>query len=259
MDPYNKRLIVEKLVSFGKSWDEPAYAKTLLPLSETDAKGHDPTNPFKNPLKFLFGVIFDQGIPFEKAWAAPSELERRLGHLDVRIIAKMNEKDLAAILSKRAALHRFNNKMAAWIIAASKLLLSKYQGNAENIWGGKPGAQVLESRFRGFEGISQKKGSMALNILVRDYDLPISGSKEAIDISYDVHVRRVFLRTGLATRDSESEILAAARELSPQYPGELDYPSWVVGHHWCHRKNPDCSKCPIDELCPKNHRDAELL
>jgi hypothetical protein len=61
---------------------------------------------------------------------------------------------------------------------------------------------------------------MAVNILVRDYDLPISGSKEGIAVSYDVHVRRVFLRTGLARNDTEDEIVGTARELNPDYPGD---------------------------------------
>jgi len=32
-----------------------------------------------NPNAWLFGVIFDQGIPYEKAWAAPYILKRRFG------------------------------------------------------------------------------------------------------------------------------------------------------------------------------------
>lgn len=256
-DP-RKTVVVEKLGEFGNTWQEPEEAETSV-FEEKIGAGHDPTDPYKSPLKFLFGVIFDQGIAYEKAWKDPSELERRLGHLDVASISTMKQEALAAVLSKYPALHRFNNKMATWLISASKLLLTKYQGKAENVWAGKPTVRMLESRFREFEGVKQKKGSMAVNILVRDYDLPIAGSKEGIDISYDVHVRRVFLRTGLAAKDTEDDIVGAARELNPDYPGELDYPSWVIGRHWCHRKAPECSKCILDNICPKNFRQVELV
>jgi endonuclease III len=118
---------------------------------------------------------------------------------------------------------------------------------------------VLENRFREFEGISQKKGSMAVNILVRDYAIPVSGGKEDIDISYDVHVRRVLLRTGLVAKDTEEDALRAARQLSPSYPGALDHPAWMIGQEFCHRSNPECSKCPLEGLCPKKLTTVALL
>jgi hypothetical protein len=33
----------------------------------------------ENPFAFLLAVIFDQGIPAERAWRAPYDLMRRLG------------------------------------------------------------------------------------------------------------------------------------------------------------------------------------
>ncbi len=256
IDP--RKIVVEKLRQFGETWKEPDSESKAGPSEGKVGAGHDPTDPYKNPLKFLFGVVFDQGIDYEKAWEDPSELERRLGHLDLIKISKMKQEELAAILAKYPALHRFNNKMAGWLISASGLLLTKYDGRAENVWKGKPTVRTLESRFREFEGIKQKKGSMAVNILVRDYRLPISGNREGIDVSYDIHVRKVFLRSGLAANDTEDEIVGAARELNPDYPGELDYPAWVIGRYWCHGKNPECSKCVLDIVCPKNFRNIEL-
>ena len=36
----------------------------------------------------LSGVLFDQGIPAERAWAAPYLLRQRMGHLDPARIAR---------------------------------------------------------------------------------------------------------------------------------------------------------------------------
>lgn len=38
---------------------------------------------------FLFGVIFDQGIAYERAWRAPYLLKGRLGHLSMKRLAKL--------------------------------------------------------------------------------------------------------------------------------------------------------------------------
>ncbi|MBS7649289.1 MAG: hypothetical protein QXU95_03415 [Candidatus Bathyarchaeia archaeon] len=59
----------------------------------------DECNPIKNLLKFLFGVIFDQGIPWKRAWKAPTGLEKRLKHLDIKRISNMEtSKNIVAAL-----------------------------------------------------------------------------------------------------------------------------------------------------------------
>ena len=228
--------IAKKLLEFGESLED-------------EESGYEDSDPTKNPLKFLFGVIFDQSWKYENAWAAPTKLEKRLGHLDVPKISKMKQHDLEAKLSATPALHRFNNKMAGWIISASKLLLSKYDGDAGKIWRTERKGGVVIQRLQEFDGIVQKKGSMAVNILVRDYMFPLS--RDDIDISYDVHVGRVFVRTGLATQNTQDDVVEAARRLNPSYPGALDYPTWVVGRDWCHKSSPECPKCVLREVCPK--------
>ena len=71
------------------------------------------------------------------------------------------------------------------------------------------------------------------------------------DIAFDVHVRRVFLRTGLAERDDVSHMVEVARALYPPRPGELDYPTWRVGRTWCRPENPDCDQCALGDVCPR--------
>lgn len=101
-----------------------------------------------------------------------------------------------------------------------------------------------------FNGIGQKKASMATNILVRDLGIQ-ARDKSGIDVSYDMHVRRVFLRTGLAEIDDENTVIQSARELNPEYPGGLDLPIWDIGRGWCHPIEPECDECPIKNVCPK--------
>jgi endonuclease III len=74
---------------------------------------------------------------------------------------------------------------------------------------------------------------------------------EGSDIAFDVHVRRVFLRTGLAERDELEHMLRSARELNPTRPGALDYPAWWIGHEWCRPVDPSCDACPLAGPCPR--------
>jgi len=91
---------------------------------------------------------------------------------------------------------------------------------------------------------------MATNILVRDFGVEVK-DKTGIDISYDIHIRRVFLRTGLASKDDMNLMIKEARKLNPKYPGVLDNPCWIIGRKHCHPQDPECNNCPISNVCPK--------
>lgn len=92
---------------------------------------------------------------------------------------------------------------------------------------------------------------MAVGILARDLAVPIQ-ELSGTDIAYDVHVRRVFLRTRLAERDDIDHMVEVARCLHPERPGELDFPAWLIGRRWCRPGIPDCGGCPLRSVCPKN-------
>lgn len=211
----------------------------------------------ENPTAFLFAVIMDQGARAEYIWEIPYRLKQLLGHLDVSKIAAMTDEELDDVFRKLPRKPRYRNKMVRWIKSACQRILDEYQGQAEKIWADNPRAGKLQSRLDKFDGIGEKKASMATNILYRDLRKPIQAPQE-IDVSYDIMVRRVFLRAGLCDYDSEQAIVSAAKQLNPDYPGALDLPCWVIGRTWCDQQKPKCdecvpplSKCPISEICPR--------
>src|SRR5438309_10308339 len=65
-----------------------------------------------DPLALLIGLVLDQQVKMEKAFAGPYELKQRLGHLDARRIASMNPDELDRVFRERPALHRFPGSMA---------------------------------------------------------------------------------------------------------------------------------------------------
>ena len=203
-----------------------------------------------NPFAFLLAVIFDQGIPAERAWRAPYELMRRLGHLDpARMLA--DPVRVRAAVAQPPVLHRYREKMPDWLVAAARIVLHDYAGDAARIWNDQPTARQLQQRLDRFPGIGQKKAAMAVEILDRDLGKTIR-ELEGSDIAYDVHVRRVFLRTGLAEYDDLDHMVDVARRAYPERPGAIDMPAWLIGRQWCHAGFPDCPACVLRDVCPKD-------
>jgi len=237
--------IVDALLAFGRSHGRPSSETKFAPTPDPAANELVATNP----LAFLLAVIADQGIPAERAWYLPYELQRRLGHLDAARLADQPEAVRKAVVGP-PALHRFVDKYPRWVIAAAKRVLDRYDGDAGQIWNGNLTARQVYERLDEFQGIGQKKAAMAVEILERDLRVPIL-AMEGSDVAYDIHVRRVFLRTGLVERDDIDHVISVARTLHPNRPGEIDMPTWLIGRQWCHAGTPDCGACPLSVVCPK--------
>ena len=73
----------------------------------------------------------------------------------------------------------------------------------------------------------------------------------SIDISVDVHVRRVFYRLGLTKKESTAEqVIYKARALNPEFPGMLDSACYTIGKNWCRPQTKECDKCFMNDVCP---------
>ena len=86
--------------------------------SESDALLND------DPLALLIGMQLDQQVPMEWAFMGPNTLKQRLGHLDVGLIAAMDEEDFVAVCCDKPAIHRFPAVMGRRIHALSRSLVA---------------------------------------------------------------------------------------------------------------------------------------
>lgn len=199
------------------------------------------------PDAFVIGTLFTQGIPAERAWAGPYLLACRLGHFDLSRIAAEPEA-VAAAVAAPPALHRFVNTVPGWIVAAARRIIDEYGGDAAGIWVAGTPLPVVVERLRSFDGIGPKKAVMASEILLRHFGAELT-DVESGSVAYDVHVRRVFLRTGLVENDTPEAVRAAAAEVCPESPGVLDLASWLIGREYCHPHDPRCGVCRIGAVC----------
>jgi uncharacterized HhH-GPD family protein len=239
-----KRAIADALIAYAASG-----AEMVDPGSEITTNPQADALVRRDSFAFLLAVIFDQGIAYERAWAAPLELQQRLGHLDPERMVAEPEAVRAAV-QQPPKLHRFIENVPAWVVLAATKVIDDYDGDAERIWSDEPTARELQQRLIAFVGIGQKKAAMAVEILERDLKVPIR-DMEGSDIAYDIHVRRVFLRTGFADEDSMEHMVDVARTVHSERPGALDEPAWRVGKNWCHPRDPDCPNCVLREPCAR--------
>lgn len=237
--------VVQALLDYGQTQVSAVAGQvTFTPHPEANAL------IMENPFAFLLAVIFDQGIPAERAWRAPYDLMRRLGHLDpARMLA--DPEGVRTAVAQPPVLHRYREKLPGWLVAAARIVLHDYAGDAARIWNDDPTARQLQQRLDRFPGIGQKKAAMAVEILDRDLGVSVR-ELNGSDIAFDVHVRRVFLRTGLAEYDDLDHMVDVARRAYPERPGAIDMPTWLIGRQWCHAGLPDCPACVLRDVCPKD-------
>jgi uncharacterized HhH-GPD family protein len=101
----------------------------------------------RNPLALLLGMLLDQQIPLERAFSAPADLVRRLGHEPTaEELADFDPGRLVAVFSEKPALHRFPKAMAARTQTLAQLIVDQYGGDAAALWTTAPSGAALLSR-----------------------------------------------------------------------------------------------------------------
>lgn len=203
----------------------------------------------RHPHAFVLGCIMDRQIKAERAWLIPYRISQMIGGFSVADLSALSPENINQMMKKPEPLHRFVDMMADYFYLAVQRIETVYLGDAALIWKGKLSSAEVVYRFLEFKGVGPKIASMAVNILAREFKVPFS-DYYSIDISADVHVRRVFSRLGLCSKGATVEqIIYKARALYPEFPGVMDFPCWEIGRSWCRPRNPLCSDCYMNDLC----------
>jgi endonuclease-3 len=202
------------------------------------------------PHAFVIACLMDRQVRAERAWHIPYQFKQRLGSFEIDDLQKLSLEEVTHLMTTPTPLHRMCNVMAKVFFLAVQQITQRYSGDASAIWSSTPSSAAIVRRFLEFHGASIKIATMAANILVRAFKIPVS-DKISIDISPDIHVRRVFKRLELIEENaSNDELVYRARELNPTYPGIFDMAAWEIGREWCRPNMPICSLCYMNECCP---------
>ena len=133
-----------------------------------------------DPFALLVGMLLDQQVPFETAFAGPKKIADRMGGLDVGEIADYDPDKFAALCAERPAVHRFPGSMAKRIQALARIIVDRYDGNAAGLWtAGEPDGQEVLRRLKALPGFGEQKAKIFLALLGKQYGVTPKGWRAA--------------------------------------------------------------------------------
>jgi uncharacterized HhH-GPD family protein len=132
------------------------------------------------PLALMIGMLLDQQVPMEWAFAGPLKLKERLGgRLDATEIAALDPGALLAVFKGPPALHRFPGSMAMRTQALCQHLVDDYGGDAAAVWVGVTDGRELVRRVRALPGFGGEKSKIFTALLAKRFGVRPPGWEEA--------------------------------------------------------------------------------
>ena len=133
-----------------------------------------------DPLALLIGMLLDQQVPMETAFAGPKKLDDRIGGLEVHRIAEMDPEEFAAVCAQTPAVHRFPGSMATRIQSLCAFLVENYDGSVEALWtSGDPDGKEVLKRLKALPGYGDQKARIFLALLGKQIGVEPKGWREA--------------------------------------------------------------------------------
>ncbi|HWV49903.1 MAG TPA: HhH-GPD-type base excision DNA repair protein [Microbacterium sp.] len=134
----------------------------------------------ESPLALLVGMLLDQQVPMETAFAGPLKIQQRTGAADAAAIAHMDPDALLEAFKQTPSVHRFPGSMAARVQTLCETLVNDWGGEASALWteGDPSGAEVLK-RLKGLPGFGEQKAKIFLALLGKQYGFTGDGWREA--------------------------------------------------------------------------------
>ncbi|AIY47851.2 Base excision DNA repair protein, HhH-GPD family protein [Mycolicibacterium fortuitum] len=133
-----------------------------------------------NPFALLVGMLLDQQIPMETAFAGPKKIADRLGDVDARVIADYNPDEFIAVVSQTPAIHRFPGSMGKRVQELARAIVDEYDGDVTALWtGGDPDGKEVLRRLKQLPGFGDQKARIFLALLGKQYGVTPAGWREA--------------------------------------------------------------------------------
>jgi uncharacterized HhH-GPD family protein len=145
-----------------------------------------------DPLALLLGMLLDQQVPMEWAFASPRKLKERLGgELDAAKIAAMPLEVLEAAFKGPPALHRFPGSMAKRTQQACQHLVDHHSGDPEAVWANVTTGPELVARLQALPGYGREKAKIFTALLAKRFGIAPAGWEEATRPFSDATYRTV--------------------------------------------------------------------
>jgi len=133
-----------------------------------------------NPLALLIGMLLDQQVAMETAFAGPRKIAERIGSVDAAAIARHDPDAFVEAFRETPAVHRFPGSMAGRTQALCQAIVDDWGGDAAALWtDGDPDGREVLKRLKKLPGFGEQKAKIFLALLGKQYGFTGSGWREA--------------------------------------------------------------------------------
>ena len=133
-----------------------------------------------DPLALLIGMLLDQQVAMETAFAGPLKIQERVGSVDAATLAHYDPDQLAEEFKKSPAVHRYPGSMAGRVQSLCTAIEDDWGGDASAIWtrDAPDGREVLK-RLKALPGFGEQKAKIFLALLGKQYGYTGDGWRDA--------------------------------------------------------------------------------
>jgi uncharacterized HhH-GPD family protein len=174
----------------------------------------------EEPLALMIGMLLDQQVPMEWAFAGPRTLRERLGgQLDAADIAAKDPAELEALFKGPPAVHRFPGSMAKRTQALCQYLVDNYDGDAAAVWTGATDGRELVKRVRDLPGFGADKSKIFSALLAKRFGVRPPGWEQATAPFSDDQPRSV---ADIDSAEALQQVRAWKKEMKAQGKSKAD-------------------------------------
>ena len=133
-----------------------------------------------DPLALLIGMLLDQQVAMETAFAGPLKIKERLGSLDAATIAHQDTDAFAELFRQPPAVHRYPANMAGRVQALCQAIVDDWDGDASALWTrDDPNGTEVFKRLKALPGFGDQKAKIFVALLGKQYGFTGSGWQDA--------------------------------------------------------------------------------
>lgn len=128
----------------------------------------------------LIGMLLDQQVTMESAFAGPEKIRLRSGSVSPAAIAEYDPAGFVEVFKERPSVHRYPSSMASRVQDLAATVQRDWNGDATAIWSqGNPDGQEVLRRLKGLPGFGEQKAKIFLALLGKQAGLQAEGWREA--------------------------------------------------------------------------------
>ncbi|MDQ0210305.1 HhH-GPD-type base excision DNA repair protein [Arthrobacter bambusae] len=128
----------------------------------------------------LIGMLLDQQVTMESAFAGPEKIRTRIGSMSPAAIAEYDPAGFVEVFRERPSVHRFPGSMAGRVQDLAATVQRDWNGDATAIWTqDNPDGQEVLRRLKELPGFGEQKAKIFLALLGKQRGLQAQGWREA--------------------------------------------------------------------------------